>query len=44
MAGFKASDGGYLFNAEQFHVTRNRTKKTCCKFCRGLWGSVVVNS
>ena len=38
MAEFKAPDGGYLFNAKQFHVTRNCTKKTCCKFCRGVVG------
>ena len=44
MAEFKAPDGGYLFNAEQFHVTRNRTKKPVVNSVGELWGSVVVNS
>lgn len=44
MAEFKAPDGGYLFNAEQFHVTKDVLGRPVVNAVGELWGSVVVNS
>lgn len=44
MAEFKAPDGGYLFNAEQFHVTRDALGRPIVNAVGGAVGvPVVVN-
>ena len=44
MAEFKAPDGGYLFNAEQFHVTRDALGRPVVNAVGGAVGvPVVVN-
>lgn len=44
MAEFKAPDGGYLFNAEQFAVTKDNLGRPVVNFVSGAVGtSIVVN-
>lgn len=45
MAEFKAPDGGYLFNAEQFHVTKDVLGRPVVNAVGGVVDvPVVVNS